>query len=100
MEQTNKQPEELDVREYYSQRILHTLEVFPFLSSSMIHVGIGTASPTNLWKPVLQELVEVGKVSVTEITANSPSDRRQAYTIYHLPHRQYPGFVKFNHSPG
>lgn len=83
---------QVDAQDFYRQRILHTLEVFPFLSASMIHVGIGTASPSPIWKPVLQDLVNSGEVVMTEISANAPSERRLAYTIYHLSSRAYPGF--------
>ena len=92
MSTTEQVDPQVDAQDYYRQRILHVLEVFPFLSASMIHVGIGTASPTPIWKPVLQDLVNSGEVTVTEISANAPSDRRLAYSIYHLSTRAYPGF--------
>lgn len=70
-------------------KILHTLTIFPFLSRSMIHVGIGTSTPTTLWKPILDQLVAEGKVRVTKFQRNSPLDRSQSYTIYHLPENEY-----------
>ena len=79
------------MQESMRKRILHNLEVFPFLSSSMLHIGIGTATMTEFWKPVLAKLVEDGEVCVHEVTAMAPSDRRQVYTIYHLPGMIYGG---------
>jgi hypothetical protein len=66
-------------------RILHTLEVFPFLSSSMIHMGIGTNTPTALWRPILRRLIDDGIVQKTERSFRAPNGRMQPYTIYHLP---------------
>jgi len=71
------------------ERILHSLEIFPFLSSSMIHMSIGTSTPRGLWKPVLERLVEDGVVLVTEIFATTPNNRTQTYTIFHLASRTY-----------
>ncbi len=71
-------------------RILHALKVFPFISASMLHQAIGTATPGKLWRPILEGLVEDGKIEVYELSALSPTGRMQAYTIYHLPSNEYP----------
>jgi hypothetical protein len=68
-------------------KIVHALEIFPFLSVSAIHQQIGTSLPRDLWQPILQELVSSGEVSVTEVGARTPLDRNQTYTIYHLAQR-------------
>lgn len=81
----------MDMQEHFRQRILHTLGIFPFISQSMIHIGIGTANMTSLWKPVLQTLVDRGEILITEVTASAPSERRQVYSVYHLPTMEYPG---------
>lgn len=81
----------VNVQEHYRQRISHTLEIFPFISQSMLHVGIGTANMTVLWKPVLQQMVDAGEVLVSRVKAVGPSDRLQSYDVYHLPHMEYPG---------
>lgn len=70
-------------------RILHALEVFPFISASMLHQAIGTATPTKLWRPLLGHLVEEGKVVVHDVSAKSAVGRSQVYTIYHLPKHEY-----------
>lgn len=72
-------------------RILHALDVFPFISASMLHQAIGTATPGKLWRPILEGLVEDGKVEEYNLQARSPTGRSQAYTIYHLPKNSYPG---------
>lgn len=70
-------------------RILHALEVFPFISASMLHQAIGTSTPGNLWKPILEGLVEDGDVIETALQAKSPTGRAQSYTIYHLSKHAY-----------
>lgn len=71
------------------ERILHSLEIFPFLSRSMIHMSLGTATPVGLWQPLLEKLVEDGEVVCTEVHAKTPLNRSQAYTLYHLSSRTY-----------
>jgi hypothetical protein len=79
----------LQVVEQTKLRILHGLEVFPFISQSMLHQAIGTSTPGDLWKPCLAELVSERKVVETSISARSPTGRAQSYTIYHLPKNPY-----------
>jgi hypothetical protein len=75
--------------ELIRDRMLHALEVFPFLSRSMIHMAIGTATATGLWHPILQSLLDQGHVCKTEVVARTPLNRPQTYTIYHLPKNIY-----------
>lgn len=70
-------------------KILHQLEIFPFLSRSMIHVSVGTATPTQLWVPILDALIEEGLVTTTELSCKTPVDRNQVYTVYHLATHEY-----------
>lgn len=78
-----------DVNTLIRDKILHVLEIFPYISNSMIHMAIGTSTPTILWKPILEQLVKEGLILETTITAKSPLDRQQTYTIYHLPKNAY-----------
>lgn len=75
--------------EQVRERILHALEIFPFISSSMLHQAIGTATLGSLWKPVLNELIQDGKVMETTFTAKSFGGRQQSYTILHLAKNNY-----------
>jgi hypothetical protein len=70
-------------------RILHALEIFPFLQASAIHQAIGTSTPTQLWRPVLRTLVEEELVCETRISAKTPQDRNATYNIYHLRKNPY-----------
>ena len=51
-----------DVQTLVKDKILHALEIFPFISNSMIHMAIGTSTPTMLWKPILEQLVREGYI--------------------------------------
>lgn len=70
-------------------RMLHALEVFPFISASMLHQAIGTSTSTALWRPLLTQLLEEKLVQEDTIQAKTPTGRSQSYTIYHLPHNKY-----------
>lgn len=75
--------------EQVRERILYALEIFPFISSSMLHQAIGTATLTALWKPILEDLVEGGLIKETSFSARSVGGRAQSYTIYHLAKHDY-----------
>jgi hypothetical protein len=71
-------------------RILHALRIFPYISGSMMHQALGTSTSIDLWKPILKELIDEGKVEETSIQQKTPTGRMQSYTIYHLPENKYP----------
>lgn len=70
-------------------KILFTLEIYPFLSKSMIHQAVGTATSRRLWGPILDRLVEEGAVVTTTISIRTPLERNQTVKLYHLSSRQY-----------
>jgi hypothetical protein len=78
-----------NVIEQTKLRILHGLEVFPFISASMLNQAIGTGTPNDLWRPCLEALVSEGKVIEHIHAAKSPTGRAQSYTIYHLAKHSY-----------
>lgn len=78
-----------NIIEHTKARILHSLQVFPFLAASQLHQSIGSATSTKLWRPLLEELIEDGKIVVTHIQEVTPSGRTQSYTIYHLAANPY-----------
>lgn len=69
-------------------KIMHVLSVYPQLSYSMLQVGIGTAVPPTIWRPILQGLIEDGEVEVREEVREAPSGRHQLYTILSLGDQQ------------
>jgi hypothetical protein len=77
------------VRDETKQKILHTLTIFPFVSGSMIQVGIGPAHPSKLWRNCLEELMKDGIVLMTSRQAVSPGGRATVYHVYHLSTNPY-----------
>lgn len=76
--------------ELLRQKILYGLSIYKFLSPSQLHVFVGTATPTSLWKEqVLEKLIEQGLVISKVVTLTSPFDRSQTYTVLHLPENPY-----------
>ncbi len=71
-------------------KILHNLEVYPYLSRAMIQTGLGPAMPPRLWDPVLEDLIIRGEIMVVEKTVTSPGGRALTKQIYHLPTYPYP----------
>jgi len=69
-------------------KIVHVLSVYPKLSPSMLQVGIGTSVPPSIWRRVLQDLVEEGKVVKDEEVRLAPSGRHQLYTVISLNNQQ------------
>lgn len=67
----------------YRDRILKTLTVFPELSLSMLHTGIGPSLPSKVWKPVLMQMVEEGVVAL-EIKIHDGKSY-QVYSLAKLP---------------
>ena len=71
------------------EQILFSLKVWPYVSPSQLHVGLGTATPSNLWRMVLDGLIEEGLVCKRQIKLISPRERNQTYTILHLACNDY-----------
>ena len=63
-------------------KILFALELYHFLSKSMIHQAVGTATSRRLWDPVLDELIKEGAVVCTTLEAKTPLGRNQTFNIY------------------
>lgn len=67
-----------------SMKILHVLGIYPQISPSMLQVGIGTALPPKIWRPVLEQLIKDGKVKEETYATVSPSGRDQTYHVISL----------------
>lgn len=67
------------------RKILHQLKIYPRLSPSMLNMGIGTAIPPAVWKPVLERLISDGKVLRENVEHLTPvAGRKQLYTVLSL----------------
>lgn len=65
-------------------RILHVLTYYPRISHTMLAIGIGTAIPSTVWKPVLSNLVREGLVDIERVSVESFSGRTQLISIISL----------------
>jgi len=71
-------------------RVLHTLEITPYVTRSMIQVALGPAISPKFWDAPLKSLVDEGKVKLVETVVASPGGRALNKAIYHLPCYPYP----------
>lgn len=73
-----------------SEKILHTLQTYPYLSRAMIQVALGPALPPKLWAPILGDLLRTNQICYVKETVEAPSGRSLVKGIYHLPSFPYP----------
>lgn len=86
-----------DYGQLLRDKILFGLEVYPFVSPTMMHTFLGTATPSAIWKEVLNHLIAEELVVKTEVRLTSPHDRVQSYTVLHLASKPY--CVPTTHEP-
>jgi hypothetical protein len=75
------------------EKILFGLEIYTFVSPTMLHTFLGTSTSAHVWKPILNQLIAEGLVEreeVTHITPHTLHERTQTYTILHLAQNHYP----------
>lgn len=63
-------------------RIVHLLSIYPCVSPSMMQIGLGVKA--GLWRPVLDTMIEDGRVTRNSHNSTTPSGRHQSYTILTL----------------
>jgi hypothetical protein len=70
-------------------KIINTLMIYPFLSNSMLQVGIGTAISPKMWRPVLDKFLKDGIIVETKRTVRSPLHRDLEHKILQLAIKQH-----------
>jgi len=71
-------------------RIIHTLQVFPYISRAMLQVALGPGLSPKFWDGPLQDLVNEGVIKLVETVVATPGGRTLTKGIYHLPEYPYP----------
>lgn len=71
-----------DQVELWKGKLRHVLSIYPKLSPSMLQIGLGTAVPSTIWKPILQMMVDSNEVRIENVSSKTPSGRQQTYTVY------------------
>lgn len=64
-----------------ADKILHILKHYPKVSTSMLQISLGSGIPTDMWKPILEQLIVAGKAYRYHRTTQTPSGKQQVLTI-------------------
>lgn len=65
-----------------TQKILHTLSIYPKISPSMLQISLNLAA--SKWKPILEHLIQIHKIKRSVIVAPTPTGRHQSHTVLEL----------------
>lgn len=66
-------------------KILHLLSIYPVVSPTMLQGGVGPYVKPAIWRPILRDLIEEGKVVETQQSMMTPKGRYNTYTKIMLP---------------
>ena len=66
-------------------KILHILSIYPIISPTMLQSGLGASWRPLFWRPVLEALIEEGKVMEAKTSMITPMNRYNTYTKLSLP---------------
>ena len=72
-------------KEEVRAKILHILKVYPIISYTMLQSGLGPYTKPGLWRPVLAELIDEGKVVEDQESLQTPTNRYNTYNKLLLP---------------
>ena len=61
-------------------KILHILSIYPVISPTMLQGGLGPSLKPAVWRPILSELIDSGKVEETQDSMRTPTQRYNTYT--------------------
>lgn len=71
---------EVNVDLWLRDKIIHVLSLYPYLSQTMLQVGIGPSIPPKVWKPLLERLITEKVVSREQFQADTPEGQTRTYT--------------------
>lgn len=66
-------------------KILHLLTIYPIISPTMLQTVLGPPVKPAIWRPVLDKLVDEGKVIQEHEPAVTPAERYNNYPRLRLP---------------
>ena len=78
-EKRDMTPEEIEAK------ILHLLGIYPIISPTMLQGVLGPPVKPALWRPVLEQLIEDGKVIAEQEGLLTPAERYNNYSKLRLP---------------
>lgn len=65
-------------------RIMFVMRIYPRLSASMIQVGIGPHTKPDIWRPILEEMVEEGVLIRKYIPTTTPKGTYRTVSVLEL----------------
>lgn len=73
------------IEEVLEAKIVYLLGVFPKMTPSMLQIMIGSSLSPKIWKPLLNRLIESGRLQMDVSIKEPPfSDRSQTFHIISL----------------
>jgi hypothetical protein len=73
-------PEDFLLRE----KMLFLLTIYPKLTPTMLHVGIGPQVRPQTWRPVLEALIREKKIKKEYLSVTTPKGQYRTYTVLSL----------------
>lgn len=67
------------------EKILFMLGIYPIMTHTMLQIALGTDNRSSTWRPILNKLVDEGKVIIDEIPRKTPKGQHRSYTRIYLP---------------
>jgi hypothetical protein len=61
-------------------RIVHILTIYPVISPGMLQTALGFSCPAYVWRPILQQLIQDGRVVISADEHQHPIGRAFKYT--------------------
>lgn len=84
------EPESVDeeVQAEIAVKIVHLLGIYPIISPTMLQGALGPQVKAGIWRPVLTQLIEEGKVVEESVSMLTPTERYNTYTKLSLADAQ------------
>lgn len=67
-----------------TEKIIHTLTVYPLISPTMLQGGLGPYMKPDVWRPILDKLIHTGVVIQEHVPFKTPYGRHNSYTRLYL----------------
>jgi len=66
------------------EKILHLLSIYPKMSPTMLQGALGPQTKPIHWKPILEQLIEEGVITLEHDNVMTPAQRFNTYKILSL----------------
>jgi hypothetical protein len=66
------------------EKMIFLLTLYPKLTPTMLHVGIGPQVRPQIWRPVMENLITEGVVKKDHLSLTTPKGQFRTYTVLSL----------------